>query len=191
MRRIGSLFQLDVESKITEMKNDFDKAAALVAVATPLTAIWVDCVSCCTVDDGEEQQVYVGAGTGTPNLLMNEAGLVNSFADRPGLWVCVTETEIAAANPDIMILVDWTRDPALETKATWLYSDSKFCGMSAVQGARFVTIPFSASGPSPRNGPAALDLAIASLHVQKGLAISSQESGVFPSIQRHSRSTLT
>jgi iron complex transport system substrate-binding protein len=67
MRRIGNLFQLDVEPKITEMKNDFDKAAALVAVAvdTPLTAIWVDCVSCCKVDEGEEQQVYVGAGSGT------------------------------------------------------------------------------------------------------------------------------
>jgi len=180
MRRIGNLFQVDVEPKIQEMKNDFDKAALLVSVAMdkPLTAIWVDCVSCCEVDEGQEPQVYVGAGSGTPNLIMNEAGLVNSFKDKPGLWVCVNESDIAAANPDVMILVDWKRDPALETKATWLYSDSKFCGMSAVRAGRFVTLPFSASGPSPRNGPTALDLAIASLHVQKGAAIATQESGV-------------
>jgi iron complex transport system substrate-binding protein len=181
MRRVGKLFEVDAEAKIQEMRDDFDAAGALVSTAMhgkPLTAMWVDCVSCCKVEEGEEPQVYVGAGTGTPNMLMKEAGLTNVFGHMEGLWVCVNESTVAAANPDVFILVDWHRDPALETKITWLYDNPKFCGLDALEAARFVTIPFSASGPSPRNGDSALDLAIAALHVHRGTLISSQESGV-------------
>merc|ERR1712187_1026540 len=90
----------------------------------------------------------------------------------------VNESDIEDKNPDVLILVDWKRDPALETKITWLHNDSQFCEMDALKAARYITVPFSASGAGPRNGAAALDLASAALHVRKGLMTSSQRSGV-------------
>merc|ERR1712187_923996 len=90
----------------------------------------------------------------------------------------VNESDIEDKNPDVLILVDWKRDPALETKITWLHNDSQFCEMDALKAARYITVPFSASGAGPRNGATALDLATAALHVKQGLQISTQKSGV-------------
>jgi hypothetical protein len=159
------------------MKADFDLAQNLVSTALhekPLTAVWVDCVWDC----GERDEIYVGAGSGTPNMLMEEAGLTNVFKDKPGLWVYVSASDIIAKNPDVFILIDWKRDPALETKINWLHNHTQFCHLDAVKQARYITVPFSASGSGPRNGAAALDLATAALHVKQGLQISTQKSGV-------------
>jgi hypothetical protein len=180
MRRVGALFQIDPEPLIKVMKADFDLAQNLVSTALlqkPLTAVWVDCVWDC----GKRDEIYVGAGSGTPNMLMEEAGLTNVFKDKAGLWVYVTAEEIIAKNPDVFILIDWKRDPALETKIAWLHNGTlgnKFCDLDAVKAARYITVPFSASGAGPRNGAAALDLATAALQVKKGLQISTQKSGV-------------
>jgi iron complex transport system substrate-binding protein len=177
MRRVGALFQIDPEPLIQEMKADFDLAQNLVSTALhekPLTAVWVDCVWDC----GKRDEIYVGAGSGTPNMLMEESGLTNVFKDRPGLWVYVNASDIIAKNPDVFILIDWKRDPALETKITWLHNHTQFCHLDAVKQARYITVPFSASGSGPRNGAAALDLATAALHVKQGLQISTQKSGV-------------
>merc|ERR1712048_1084201 len=65
-----------------------------------------------------------------------------------------------------------------ETKITWLHNHTQFCELDAVKAARYITVPFSASGAGPRNGAAALDLATAALHVKQGLQISTQKSGV-------------
>merc|ERR1712008_129143 len=53
-----------------------------------------------------------------------------------------------------------------------------FCQLDALRAARFVSIPFSASTLSPRNGPAAHDLALAALHVRLGTLTASRQSGV-------------
>lgn len=50
--------------------------------------------------------------------------------------------------------------------------------MDALKGARFVQIPFSASTLGPRNAPAAVDLAMAALHVRTGSLTATRESGV-------------
>jgi iron complex transport system substrate-binding protein len=177
MRDVGSLFKVDVEPLIAEMKTDFKLAQDLVSTANnmkPLTAVWVDCVWDC----GKREEFYVGAGSGTPNMLMEKAGLTIVFKDKPGLWVYVNGSDIVKKNPDVIILVDWKRDPALETKITWLHGDKQFCEMDALKAARYITVPFSASGAGPRNGAAALDLATAALHVKQGLKISTRKSGI-------------
>eukprot|EP01052_Picozoa_sp_SAG31_P011417 SAG31_NODE_644_length_13275_cov_39.464633_13_plen_208_part_00 len=137
-----------------------------------LDAVWLDCIGCC--DDGE---VYVGGGTGAPNMLMREAGMENLFADRSGSWACVNETEVISANPDVMVVVHASWDTAQE-KLNYLFNHADFCAAQFVQQAKFVTIPFSASTLSPRNGKAALDLAAASIHVNNGEDVQNYESGV-------------
>ena len=63
MRALGSVFNVDAEALIAEMKEDFDSAGKMVAgsSAGKLTAVWLDCVGrCCKTDPGVEPQVFVG-----------------------------------------------------------------------------------------------------------------------------------
>jgi len=181
MQALGSIFGVSVQPKIDEMKQDFDKASGLVSAGmngAPLKTVWLDCVGrCCSTPAGQEEQVFVGSGAGAPNMLMQEAGLTNVFANKPGNWVCVNVSEIATANPDVIVVVDAAWDTAMK-KIKYLYNDTAFCQMEVLRAARFITIPFSASTLSPRNGPAALDLAIAALHVRTGSHTATQKSGV-------------
>jgi len=110
-------------------------------------------------------------------MLMQEAGLRNIFSNNAGNWVCVNKRDIVAAAPDVIIAVDASWDTALK-KINWLYNDTDFCQLDALRAARFVSIPFSASTLSPRNGPAAHDLALAALHVRLGTLTASRQSGV-------------
>jgi len=138
----------------------------------PMKAAWLDCMGCCA-----DNQVFVGGGNGAPNMLMQEAGLVNAFAGSEGNWVCVDLADVVAAAPDVIVAVDASWDSAA-SKIEAMYNDAEFCKLDALKHARFVKIPFSATTLSPRNGPAALDLAIASLHVRAGTDIPTQKSGV-------------
>mmetsp|Transcript_12593 Transcript_12593/g.23737 ORF Transcript_12593/g.23737 Transcript_12593/m.23737 type:complete len:469 (-) Transcript_12593:235-1641(-) len=181
MRALGGIFKVDVEPMIKEMREDFDGAQQMVASAMhgdPLKAIWIDCVGrCCPVDEGQEPQVFVGAGSGVPNLLMQRAGLSNVFKNVEGNWACVNESKVISANPDVIIVVDASWDTAI-SKLQWLYGKKELCEVDALKGARFVQIPFSATTLSPRNGPAAHDLAMAAIHVRLGSLTATLESGV-------------
>jgi hypothetical protein len=110
-------------------------------------------------------------------MLMKEAGLENVFGHVTCNWKCVNESDVIAAAPDVFVVVDAAWDTAM-SKISWIYNHPSFCNMDVVQGARLVQIPFSATTLSPRNGPAALDLAIASLHVRTGSHTAVRESGV-------------
>jgi len=133
-----------------------------------LNAIWIDCVGrCCKDDENAPGGFYLGGGTGAPNLIMQEAGMENMFADREGSWVCVSAADILAKNPDVVVVVHASWDTAME-KVELLYNHSEFCLTDFVREAKFVTIPFSASTLSPRNGKAALDLASSGIHVNNG-----------------------
>jgi len=180
LRELGRIFNKDVEPLVTEMKADFDQAATMVSsglAGAQMKTVWLDCIDCCSTEPGEEEQVFVGGGTGAPNMLMQEAGLSNVFADRPGNWVCVNVSDIVSAVPDVIVVVDASWDTAVE-KIKWMYNDAEFCKLEVLRTARFVSIPFSATTLSPRNGPAALDLAMASLHVRTGSQAPTQQSGV-------------
>jgi len=180
MRTLGKIFNVDAEALVKEMKEDFDSAAAMMKTSkgdTEMTAVWLDCVGRCCKNDKGIPQVFVGSGQGAPAMLMREAGLKNVFENKEGNWVCVKVSEVVAANPDVLVVVDADWDKALD-KITWLYNHTDFCDMDILKGGRMVQIPFSASTLSPRNGPAALDLTIASLHVRKGTLTAVRKSGV-------------
>merc|ERR1712107_913795 len=118
-----------------------------------------------------------GAGKGTPGMIMTEAGLDNVFGDIDENWACVPDTDIIAANPDVIVVVHANWDTAL-SKIQWMYNHAELCDLDVMKGARFVQIPFSASTLSPRSGVATLDLVIASLNVRTGSLTSMRESGV-------------
>jgi len=114
---------------------------------------------------------------GAPNLIMQESGLTNLFGTRSGSWTCVNVSDVVAADPDVVIIVDATWDTAL-SKIDFLHNHSELRGARFIQQADYIKIPFSASTLGPRNGAAALDIAAATLHVTTGAITMNAKSGV-------------
>ncbi|HSP53226.1 MAG TPA: putative F420-0 ABC transporter substrate-binding protein, partial [Cryobacterium sp.] len=64
---------------------------------------------------------YVGAGIGSPNMIMQAAGLRNVFADVDDTWTSVGWESVIEANPSVIVLVD----------ATWNTAASKIANLEA------------------------------------------------------------
>ena len=175
LRQIGKIFNVGAvaEQLVSEIRNDFVIAENTVrSLGAPLRVVWLDCVGCCSPG-----QLFIGAGSGAPNLIMQEAGLTNVFADVDDSWSCQNISTIIAADPDVMVVVDAAWDPAL-AKIDFMHNHTEFCGARFVQKADYILIPFSASTLGPRNGAAALDMASAAIHVITGEATMNFQSGV-------------
>ena len=159
------------------MQYDFAVAAQTVHTlheeGYSLRAVWFDCLDCCG-----EDMFYVGAGQGAPNLILSESGLTNIYSDVAGSWACVSVSEVLAADPDIMIVVDAGWDTAIG-KIEYLHNRTDFCDERFVQHADYIKIPFSASTLGPRNGAAALDMITAATALMTGNTVTMNfESGV-------------
>ena len=189
IRQMGEIFDVrsTAEQLISEIRNDFDIAEKTVAALdkslgkTQLKAVWLDCVGrCCKDAEGnpDPNQVYVGAGTGVPNMLMKEAGFTNVFSGKDGSWGCVKISDVVTADPDVMVIVDAAWDPAMK-KIEFLHNHSEaLCEAPFVKQAEYIKIPFSASTLGPRNGVAALDMVSAAIHVITGSVAMNFQSGV-------------
>ena len=183
IRQIGDVFNVRpvANQLITEIRNDFAVAEQTVKKlpgGTGLKAVWLDCVGCCKDANGKKtDKLFVGAGTGAPNLIMKSAGLTNVFAGEAGSWGCVSISSILAAEPDVMVVVDAAWSPAIK-KIEFIHNHSGFCSAKFVQRADYITIPFSASTLGPRNGAAALDMVAAAVHVTTGNVMMDFKSGV-------------
>ena len=190
--QLGQIFNVpDVARQLNaNIRNDFAVAeAALASSGHPaLKAVWLDCMpddiegngGCCR--DGRpgwdpSKTIFVGGGHGGPNIIMEESGLINAFADRPDSWYCVSIDDIIAADPDVFVIVDANWDNAMK-KINYLHNHTGFCGMRAVQQADYIKIQFSASNIGPRNGVAALDMVNAAIHVTTGVNTLNFNSGV-------------
>lgn len=189
--QLGNIFNVpDVARQLNaDIRNDFAIAEAALASSgqTGLKAVWLDCMpemdgtgGCCR--EGRHgwdpsKTIFVGGGHGAPNIIMEEAGLVNAFADRPGSWYCVSIEDIIAADPDVFVIVEASWDSAMK-KIDWLHNHTDFCDMRAVQEADYIKIQFSASQLGPRNGVAALDMVNAAIHVTTGADTLNFQSGV-------------
>ena len=182
IKQIGDIFNVPfvAANLISDIKYDFDVAEQTVKrLPTGIKAVWLDCVDrCCSdVSTPANPHVYVGAGTGAPNLIMKEAGLENVFKDDVGNWKCLPVSRIMEAKPDVMIVVHADWDTA-EGKIKWMHNRSDFCSANFVKKADYIKIPFSASTLGPRNGVAALDLLSAALRLKTGSVELNFKSGV-------------
>ena len=178
IRQIGNIFNVApvAEQLIADVRNDFAIAEQTVAASgASLKAVWLDCIGCCSSQGPE--YVFIGAGSGAPNLIMQEAGLTNVFAGVDASWSCQNITTILAAAPDVMVIVDAAWDSAI-SKIDYIHNHTGLCSAPFVQRADYITIPFSASTLGPRNGAAALDMVAAAIHVTTGNTMMNFESGV-------------
>jgi iron complex transport system substrate-binding protein len=97
---------------------------------------------------------YVGAGIGSPALIMEAAGLTNIFQDVHDTWSSVGWESIIEANPDVIVLVDATWNTA-EDKITNLETSAATQNLDAVLNERYIVLPFAATEAGIRNVEAA------------------------------------
>ncbi|WP_104135914.1 putative F420-0 ABC transporter substrate-binding protein [Cryobacterium sp. Y62] len=119
--------------------------AALEPASAGTTAVWYS---------SGTTTPYVGAGIGSPAIIMEAAGLSNIFADVADTWTSVGWESIIEANPSVIVLVDATWNTAA-AKIAHLESDPATQVLDAVKNQRYVILPFAATEAGPRNVEAA------------------------------------
>ena len=100
---------------------------------------------------------YVGAGTGAPQMIMNEIGLTNIAGDVDDTWTSYNWEAVIAANPDVIVLVDASWNTA-ESKKAYLASNPGTANLDAVKNERYLVVPFAAGEAGVRSVEAATSL---------------------------------
>lgn len=101
---------------------------------------------------------YVGAGIGAPQMVMEAVGLTNVAQDVSETWTSLGWEVIVAADPDVLVLVDATWNPA-KAKIEMLEDNPATAGLTAVKQKRYVLVPFPAAEAGVRSVQAATDIA--------------------------------
>ncbi len=148
MAELGRIFAVEqrADALVAEQRA---MLATLPKPAVRRTALWYS---------SGTKEPYVGAGAGGPQMMMNALGLDNVFGAIDDTWTSVSWEAVAAADPDVIILVDAAWNPA-EQKRAMLAADPLTARLAAVVNQRYLTIPFPAAEPGVRSVPATLDLA--------------------------------
>ncbi len=141
---IGRIFGVSdrAEALVNEMKADLEAVKTTVSqVDTPMSVFWFD--------SGDDQP-FVGAGSGVPNLLIELAGGKNIFSDVEGSWATVSWEEVIARDADAIVVIeaDWS---TAQEKIDLLTNTPTYAGMKAVQAEHFIIIPFSNTTAGVRN----------------------------------------
>ena len=97
---------------------------------------------------------YVGAGIGSPNMIMAAAGLTIIFASVSDTWTSVGWESVIEANPSVIVLVDATWNTAA-SKISYLESNPATQVLDAVKKQRYIILPFASTEAGIRNVEAA------------------------------------
>ena len=146
IREVADIFAVDPEPFIAEQQQMLDSIAP---DARGLTALWYSSGS---------DTPYVGAGIGTPQLVLDVVGLTNIAATVSDTWTSMSWEAIVDANPDVIVLVDASWNSADE-KIARLESNPATAQLEAVKNQRYLVIPFASTEAGARTAWAAADLA--------------------------------
>ncbi len=126
-----------------------DELSALTPDSRGLSALWYS-------SGGDVP--YVGAGIGTPQMIMEAVGLENIASSVADTWTSFSWEQVAQDDPDVIVLVDATWNTAADKKAL-LASNPATAQLTAVRENRYLVLPFAATEAGVRNVAAATDLA--------------------------------
>lgn len=136
----GDLFGVPeaAQELVDAQRTDLD---AVVPSTAGLTALWYSSGS---------DTPYVGAGSGAPQLMLEAAGLENIAAGIKQGWSPFSWEAVAAADPDVIVLVDsaWG---SVEKKKAVLESHPVISQLQAVRNQQYLVVPFAASEAGVRN----------------------------------------
>ena len=91
-------------------------------------------------------------------MIMDAVGLTNIAAGVRDTWSSFSWEQVAADDPDVIVLVDATWNSAAK-KRELLATSPATANLTAVREERYLVVPFPATEAGVRNVPAALDLA--------------------------------
>ncbi|MFG1993988.1 ABC transporter substrate-binding protein [Actinoplanes sp. NPDC048988] len=103
------------------------------------------------------------SGTSTPNVagpggvpaaITEQLGAENVYGDAKQTWPAGSWEQIAARNPDVIVLADLTRGgdgDSAQSKIDFLRSNPVTAELDAVRAGRFITVPGSSMDPSVRS----------------------------------------
>ena len=136
----GAIF--DVEDAAADLVAEQQAAFDAIAPSDAgLSALWYS--------SGDDQP-FVGAGTGAPQMIMEAAGLENVVGDVRDSWTSLSWEAVVDANPDVIVLVDAAWNTA-ESKIAKLEGNPATAALPAVQQARYVIVDFPATEAGVRN----------------------------------------
>ncbi|SDE07915.1 ABC transporter substrate-binding protein [Limimaricola pyoseonensis] len=92
--------------------------------------------------DSGDTAPYTAGCCGAPAVLMQQVGLESITSDVEGQWAEVSWETVAAADPDVIVLIeaDWS---TADAKRSYMENDPVLSQLPAVSEGRFVTVPFS------------------------------------------------
>ncbi|MGK5674661.1 ABC transporter substrate-binding protein [Micromonospora sp. URMC 106] len=137
IRDIAAVFGVPerAEKLVADHRARIAAAAASLGGARDVSLLWWD---------ARTDAPSVGACCGGPNMIMSAVGVGNAFGDLTGAWADTSWESVIARNPDAIVLVDATWDPAAAKKA-FLARHATLRDLPAVAGQRFVVVPFSST----------------------------------------------
>lgn len=97
---------------------------------------------------------YVGAGIGSPELVLETIGLRNIAAGIAMTWSPLSWESVVDADPDVIVLVDSTWNTAA-SKIAQLEGNPATASLTAVRTGRYLTVPFPAGEAGVRTVEAA------------------------------------
>mgnify|MGYP000844390156 FL=1 len=120
-------------------------------------------VSGANVDGGEvsaafwfanSESPYVAGGTGASQMISNDLKVTNVYSDDAKEWPQVSWEDLAAKNPDVLVLGDLTRKSqtaeTAQAKIDYLRSNPVTAQMGAVRNDRFIIVAGGDMNPSIR-----------------------------------------
>ncbi|WP_326551131.1 ABC transporter substrate-binding protein [Micromonospora sp. NBC_01813] len=97
---------------------------------------------------------YVAGSGGLPAAISELLDVTNAYGDAEQTWPAGSWEEIAARNPDVIVLADLTRGgdgDSAQAKIDYLRSNPTTAQLDAVKAGRFITVSGSSMDPSIRS----------------------------------------
>src|SRR5699024_9698348 len=97
-----------------------------------------------------EDAPFVAGGVGTPQMIMEAAGVTNMLVEEPRTWFSMSWEAFVAESPDYIVLVDapWNSG---EQKRERLEAHPAASQMEAVTQESYIEVPFAATEAGVRN----------------------------------------
>jgi iron complex transport system substrate-binding protein len=97
---------------------------------------------------------YVAGVGGVPAAISTHLGIRNVYGDAGQTWPAGSWEQIAARDPDVIVVADLTRGgdgDSAQSKIDFLRANPLTAELGAVRAGRFITVPGSAMDPSVRS----------------------------------------
>ncbi|RSM64297.1 ABC transporter substrate-binding protein [Actinoplanes sp. ATCC 53533] len=97
---------------------------------------------------------YVAGAGGLPAAISTQLGVRNAYGDAKQTWPAGNWEEIAARDPDVIVLADLTRGgdgDSAQSKIDFLRANPVTSKLDAVRNGRFITVAGSSMDPSVRS----------------------------------------